>query len=100
MSYAKVPPEGALELQFWLLILEQYNGQSIWHSPSAVWLVYSDANDTGYGGYIIDYVSQIAHGQWSPEEAAQNSTRRSGNYVLECSRVCSLQVVSVLTTKM
>ena len=58
VSYAKFPPEGALELQFWLFILEQYNGRSIWHSPSAVWLVYSDANNTSYGRYIIiRYVS-------------------------------------------
>ena len=72
----KVSPEAALELQFWLFNLESYNGQSIWHSPSAVRLVYSDASNSGYGGYIIQHRPHIAHGQWSPEEATQSSTWR------------------------
>ena len=72
----RVSLEAALELQFWLFNLESYNGQSIWHSPSAVRLVYSDASNSGYGGYIIQYGPQIAHGQWSPEEATQSSTWR------------------------
>ena len=72
----KVSPEAALELQFWLFNLESYNGQSIWHSPSAVQLVYSDASNSGYGGYIIQHGPQIAHGHWSPEEATHSSTWR------------------------
>ena len=63
-------PEALTELQFWLFNLERYNGQNIWHSPSVVRLVYSDASSTGYGGYVIEHGPQIAHGQWSPEEAS------------------------------
>ena len=72
----KLSPEAVLELQFWLFNLERYNGQSIWHSPSAVRLGYSDASDSGYEGYVIEHGPQIAHGQWSPEEAARSSTWR------------------------
>ena len=68
----KVSPEPALELQFWLFNLESHNGQSIWHSPSSFWLVYSDASNSGYGGYIIEHGPKIAHGQWSPGEATQS----------------------------
>ena len=72
----RVSPEAALELQFWLFNLESYNDQSIWHSPSAIQLVYSDASNSDYGGYIIEYGPQIAHGQWSPEETTQSSIWR------------------------
>ena len=47
---------------------------NIWHSPSALRLVYSDASATGYGGYIVEHDPKIAHGQWSQEEAVQSST--------------------------
>ena len=46
----KLSSEAATELQFWKEKLEHFNGQNIWHSPSAVRLVYSDASNTGYGG--------------------------------------------------
>jgi len=41
-------PEATVELQFWLEEIGQINGQEIWHSPSAVHVVYSDASDKGY----------------------------------------------------
>ena len=55
----EISPEAVPELWFWLLNLEKYNGQSIWHSPSAVRLVYSDASDMGYGGYFIEHGSMV-----------------------------------------
>ena len=75
-QWIEVTPEALLELKFWLYNLEMYNGQNIWHSPAAYRLVYSDASDTGYGGYIVEHGPQIAHGQWSSEEAVQSSTWR------------------------
>ena len=45
-----VSPEANAELQFWASQLENFNGQNIWHSPSAIRLVYTEASDTGYGG--------------------------------------------------
>ena len=44
-------PKAQEELTFRGDCLEKYNSQPIWHSPSAVRVVYSEASDTGYGGY-------------------------------------------------
>lgn len=50
-----ITPEALTELQFWLYSIHKYNGQNIWLSPAAVRLVYSDASNTGYGGYTIHH---------------------------------------------
>ena len=62
------------ELSFWAASLTEYNSQPIWHSPSALRVVYSDASDTGYGGYVVEHGSCTSFGQWSAEEAGQSST--------------------------
>ena len=61
---------------------EATNGQNIWHSPSAVRLVYSDASDTGYGGYTAEHGCHIAQGQWVPQESSHSSTWRELKAVL------------------
>ena len=33
-------------LSFWLTGSDEFNSQPVWHNPSAVRVVYSDANDT------------------------------------------------------
>lgn len=68
--------EAITEVQFWIDNLLSVNGENIWHSPSAVRLVYSDASSTGYGGYTVEHGPQLAHGMWSEEEAAKSSTWR------------------------
>ena len=72
----QVSPEAAEELQFWCKCFPDFNGQNIWRSPSAVRVIYSDASDTGFGGYMVEHGPQIAHGQWSAWEAQQSSTWR------------------------
>ena len=67
-------PETKTELRFWKEKLHDFNSQNIWHSPSAVRLVYSDASDTGYGGYTVELGSHISQGQWLPHESACSST--------------------------
>ena len=63
--------EARKEVSFWSSSLQQYNGQPIWRAPSAVRVVYSDAGDTGFGGYTVQ------HGrQWSEQEAEESSTWR------------------------
>ena len=47
--------EARHELEFWLDSLKDYKSQPIWLSPSAVRVVYSDASDTGYGGYVVEH---------------------------------------------
>ena len=63
-------PEATVELQFWLEEIGQINGQEIWHSPSAVHVVYSDASDKGYSGFMVQHCYHIA------QEMAQSSTWR------------------------
>ena len=72
----EISAEAKAELQFWSNQLEDFNGQDIWHSPSAIRLVYSDASNTGYGGYMIEHGHHIAQDQWLPQEACQSSTWR------------------------
>ena len=61
---------------FWRENLPAYDSQPIWHSPSALRVVYSDNSDTGYGGYVVEHGPCVAHGQWTMEEAAKSSTWR------------------------
>ena len=40
-------------------------------------MAYSDASDTGYGGYIVELGPQVAaQGVWSADSALGNSTMR------------------------
>ena len=64
------------EISFWVQQLDTFNGQGIWHTPSAVRIVYADASSTGYGGYTVEHGCYIAHGPWTAEEAARSSTWR------------------------
>ena len=66
--------EASAELTFWYSGMEQYNAQPTWYSPSAVRMVYSDASDTGFGGYVVEYGECVTHGQWTASEAKQSST--------------------------
>ena len=78
-----IPVLVADELQFWYHEISGYNNQLVWHSPSAVRVVFSDASDSGFGGYTIECGPQIAHGQWSPEEQKLSSTMRELRAVAE-----------------
>ena len=69
-------PEVKAELQFWNSQLELINGKEIWHSTSAIRVVYSDASATGYGSFTVEHGCHAANGAWSEEEMAQSSTRR------------------------
>ena len=51
------------ELEFWLSGLKKFNSPPIWHSPSAIRVVYTDGSDTGYGGYMVEHGSYVAQGQ-------------------------------------
>jgi len=64
------------ELEFWIGKIREFNGQNLWPKPSAVRVVFSDASNTGFGGYTAEHRGLIANGQWSKEEAQQSSTWR------------------------
>ena len=50
-----ITSEGREELKFWTESMEEYNAHPVWHGPSAVRCVHSDASDVGYGGYIVEH---------------------------------------------
>ena len=39
-------------------------------------MVYSDASETGYGGYVVEHGASVSYGQWTPQEAVRSSTWR------------------------
>jgi len=55
-------PDALCELQFWKANLLEYNSQPLWCQPGAVRIVYSDASDSGFGGYIVEHGQYMAHG--------------------------------------
>ena len=71
-----ITQEARQEVLFWLDSLDSVNGQGLWHSPSAIRVVYADASSTGYGGFTVEHGCHIAQGLFSEEEAAQSSKWR------------------------
>ena len=88
----RISHEAKMKLRFWLGQLKYFNGQNIWHSPFAIRVVYSDASDTGHGGYVVEHSCHIAQGQWLPHEARLSSTWRELQVVLK--------VLQFLTSKL
>ena len=75
-DFLSLTPDALSELSFWQSNLEEYNCQPLWREPGAVRVVYSDASDTGFGGYVVKHGHYVAHGQWDVTEAQQSSTWR------------------------
>jgi len=50
-----ITPEAQQELEFWEASLKDHSCQPIWHSPSAVRVVYSDARNTDYGDFVMEH---------------------------------------------
>ena len=65
------------EIVFWKSNFETCHGQPIWWvNPRPDILTYSDASDTGWGGYSVELGGNIAKGEWSAEEGLKSSTWR------------------------
>ena len=60
------------ELEFWKACLAEYSSQPIWQVPSAVRVVYLDASESGYGGYVVEHGGCVSYGQWTESEAGQS----------------------------
>ena len=71
-----LPRDAHDELSFWFSNIERLNGKPIWFSSGATRAVYSDASNTGYGGCMVELCPEVAHGQWSEDEAKLSSTWR------------------------
>lgn len=65
------------EIEFWLAQVDSRNGLDMWFKSSAVRVAYSDASDSGYGGYIVELGPDVAAcGTWQVSEISFSSTMR------------------------
>ena len=54
------------------------NGHSIKNNPIITKIVYSDASDSGYGGYIVQRLGHtVAQGKFSEQDQNTSSTYRA-----------------------
>ena len=58
------------------------------NSPSAVRVVFTDASETGFGGYTIEHGCHIAHSQWTQQEMHHSSTWRELAAVISAEGLC------------
>ena len=76
MLHLGIYPDARKELNFKKREMKSFNGQNKWCSLSAIRILYPDASDTRYRGYMVQHGCHIAQGQWSMVEAKQCSTWR------------------------
>ena len=72
----------AQELKFWLQHVDAFNGYAIHRKFSATAIVYSDASDTGFGGFSTLIGNHVSTGHWNHCDAAQSSTFRELKAIL------------------
>ena len=77
------------ELQFWKNSIQNLNGKLLCDNKIVSCIIYSDASEAGYGGYVTmdDEVQTEASGAWSVSDSSESSTWRE------------LQAVSLLLNK-
>ena len=64
-----------------MVINLRYLNQFLWkdkfkYEDLRVAMLYSDASDTGYGGYTVEHGYHMAQGLWTQDEATRSSTWR------------------------
>ena len=64
------------ELSFWLNNIDTINGRLMSPKSSAVGVVYSDASDSGFGGYFVQCGVDLVSGVWSEDQMHSSSTFR------------------------
>ena len=74
------------ELQFWHKNLDYFQGYPIKEPVAACPAVYTDASDTGYGGYTVTLGTHVAHGICDLEDSLQSSTYRELKAILLVTR--------------
>lgn len=76
-SVRLIPFEVETELLFWQNNLKHTNGAQIRLSPHVNKIVYSDASDKSYGGYIVQRFGEtVARGDFDKREISTSSTYR------------------------
>ncbi len=70
------------ELEFWARNLIAVNGHPIKPVISATSAVYSDASDSGFGGFSVQFSNSICASLWSDSERSESSTNRELRAIL------------------
>ena len=65
-ALAQIPSDVKDELEFWRSNTNHLNGYKIKQTHAISKVVYTDANEMGYGGYILQKLGNvIAHGKFT-----------------------------------
>jgi len=89
-------PKALREVQFWKDSFEDCHGQLIWKTnPKRDVISYSDASDSGWGGYCVSVAGTEAADSWSEVESKESSIWRE----LRGTRLVLMSVVDKLAGK-
>ena len=71
-----ISPGARQELMFWFSNVNKLNGKQFAPKSSSVGVVFSDASDSGFGGYLVQCGREKVSGQWSGDQKKGSSTLR------------------------
>jgi hypothetical protein len=69
-----ISPSIRTELSFWHDNIDHINGRPMSPKSSGVAVVYFDASNSGFGGYLVHCGSEFVSGNWSKHLASSSST--------------------------
>ena len=64
------------ELRFWYSNIDSFNGYSLRPPPDSSTVVFSDASDVAFGGFLVSLDGVTASGMFTSEDLGQSSTYR------------------------
>ena len=73
-SYICLSDDSIEQINFWRFNMNNVNFKYFKTDVSCHTIVYSDASNTGYGGYTVDNPYNVAHGMWSENQISNSST--------------------------
>ena len=65
-----------VELKFWYLNVDCFNGYSIRPPPTSSVVIFTDASDVAFGGFSINLSVSSVSGMWLADDKGQSSTYR------------------------
>jgi hypothetical protein len=80
------------ELQFWVENIESLNGYAICDLAGYTVTCYSDASDSGYGGYSVEHPEMVVRESWLADEVTQSNTWRELAAILRILRALRSQL--------
>lgn len=72
----KLSEESSVQLDFWNKSVQCFNEKKFSNDQSCQSIAFSDASNTGYGGYVVNTPVSVAHGMWTESEKKMSSTWR------------------------